>query len=139
MSNLFWFSYQPDVTAPGVDIIAAYTGAAGPTESKSDKRRPRYITESGTSMSCPHVSGIVGLLKTLYPSWSPAAIRSAIITTGTVPYHIVKVCSHACPVPPNIFSSTCFLCSKKMGQCRGVNFGFNQGTGNTICLWCRPC
>nr|XP_011461611.1 PREDICTED: subtilisin-like protease SBT5.4 [Fragaria vesca subsp. vesca] len=73
---------KPDVTAPGVDIIAAYTGAAGPTESKSDKRRPRYITESGTSMSCPHVSGIVGLLKTLYPSWSPAAIRSAIITTA---------------------------------------------------------
>jgi subtilisin family serine protease len=66
-----------------VDIIAAYTGENSPTNSKLDKRRPPYMTLSGTSMACPHVSGIVGLLKSLYPSWSPAAIKSAIMTTGT--------------------------------------------------------
>ncbi|KAG6637872.1 subtilisin-like protease SBT5.4 [Carya illinoinensis] len=73
---------KPDITAPGVDIIAAYTEAVSPTDIESDKRRFSYNVLSGTSMSCPHVSGIVGLLKTLHPTWSPAAIKSAIMTTA---------------------------------------------------------
>lgn len=73
---------QPDITAPGVNIIAAYSEAVSPTGEPFDKRTIPFNVESGTSMSCPHVSGVVGLLKTLYPSWSTAAIRSAIMTTG---------------------------------------------------------
>ncbi|KAF7816022.1 subtilisin-like protease SBT5.4 [Senna tora] len=74
---------KPDITAPGVNILAAYSEATGPTELASDKRRFPFDLLSGTSMSCPHVSGIVGLLKTLYPDWSPAAIKSAIMTTAS--------------------------------------------------------
>ncbi|XP_061945921.1 uncharacterized protein LOC133669702 [Populus nigra] len=74
---------KPDITAPGVSVIAAFTQAIGPSDAEYDKRRTPYNTQSGTSMSCPHVSGIVGLLKTLHPEWSPAAIRSAIMTTAT--------------------------------------------------------
>ncbi|XP_034899667.1 subtilisin-like protease SBT5.4 isoform X2 [Populus alba] len=74
---------KPDITAPGVSVIAAFTQAIGPSDADYDKRRTPYNTQSGTSMSCPHVSGIVGLLKTLHPEWSPAAIRSAMMTTAT--------------------------------------------------------
>ncbi|MED6208520.1 Subtilisin-like protease SBT5.3 [Stylosanthes scabra] len=74
---------KPDITAPGVSVIAAYTEDEGPTNQMFDKRRIPYNSVSGTSMSCPHISGVVGLLKTMYPSWSPAAIKSAIMTTAT--------------------------------------------------------
>jgi len=76
---------QPDITAPGVSVIAAWTRANSPTDLAFDLRRVAFNSESGTSMSCPHVSGIVGLLRTLHPEWSPAAIKSAIMTTGKPP------------------------------------------------------
>lgn len=79
---MFEYLFQPDITAPGVSVLAAFTELVGPTEDESDKRRMPFCLQSGTSMSCPHVSGIVGLLKSLHPDWSPAAIRSAIMTTG---------------------------------------------------------
>ncbi|XP_019158641.1 PREDICTED: subtilisin-like protease SBT5.3 [Ipomoea nil] len=75
---------KPDISAPGVNVIAAFTEATGPSDEDYDKRIVSFNLLSGTSMSCPHVAGVVGLLKTLYPSWSPAAIRSAIMTTATV-------------------------------------------------------
>ncbi|KAI4299848.1 hypothetical protein L6164_033270 [Bauhinia variegata] len=74
---------KPDITAPGSDIIAAYSEAISPTLQELDKRRFLYNVNSGTSMSCPHVAGIVGLLKNLHPDWSTAAIQSAIMTTAT--------------------------------------------------------
>ncbi|KAL6656210.1 hypothetical protein ACP70R_007036 [Stipagrostis hirtigluma subsp. patula] len=75
---------KPDITAPGVSILAAFTGMAGPTGLAFDERRVLFNAESGTSMSCPHVAGIAGLLKALHPDWSPAAIKSAIMTTARV-------------------------------------------------------
>ncbi|KAK8461495.1 hypothetical protein SEVIR_1G046500v4 [Setaria viridis] len=76
---------KPDITAPGVSVIAAWTRSNSPTDLAFDLRRVAFNSESGTSMSCPHVSGIVGLLRTLHPEWSPAAIKSAIMTTGKPP------------------------------------------------------
>ena len=73
---------QPDITAPGVSVLAAYSTASSPTGLIFDARRTPFNVESGTSMSCPHISGVVGLLKTLHPTWSPAMIKSAIMTTG---------------------------------------------------------
>lgn len=75
--------YQPDITAPGVDILAAWTAEDGPTRMTfNDKRVVKYNIFSGTSMPCPHVAAAAVLLKAIHPTWSTAAIRSALMTTG---------------------------------------------------------
>ncbi|XP_038903594.1 subtilisin-like protease SBT5.4 [Benincasa hispida] len=73
---------KPDITAPGVNIMAAYPNGVPLTKLPLDDRQAPFNVDSGTSMACPHVAGIVGLLKTLNPKWSPAAIKSAIMTTA---------------------------------------------------------
>ncbi|KAK2393822.1 hypothetical protein P8452_15747 [Trifolium repens] len=74
---------KPDITAPGVDILAAWTAEDGPTRMTfQDKRVVKYNIFSGTSMSSPHVSAAAVLLKARYPTWSPAAIRSALMTSA---------------------------------------------------------
>ncbi|KAF7037681.1 hypothetical protein CFC21_048009 [Triticum aestivum] len=74
---------KPDVTAPGLNILAAWSEASSPTKLDGDNRVVKYNIISGTSMSCPHVSAIAVLLKCAHPEWSAAAIRSAIMTTAT--------------------------------------------------------
>lgn len=73
---------KPDITAPGVDILAAWTGANSPSYVSTDTRRVEYNVMAGTSMSCPHVSGVAALLRQARPEWSPAAIKSAMMTTA---------------------------------------------------------
>ncbi|GAB2293251.1 hypothetical protein Dimus_027457 [Dionaea muscipula] len=73
---------KPDVIAPGVNILAGWTGFVGPTDLSIDPRRVEFNIISGTSMSCPHVSGLAALLRKAYPSWTPAAIKSALMTTA---------------------------------------------------------
>uniref|UniRef100_A0A0E0FSL2 Subtilisin-like protease n=1 Tax=Oryza nivara TaxID=4536 RepID=A0A0E0FSL2_ORYNI len=74
---------KPDVTAPGLNILAAWSEASSPTKLDGDNRVVKYNIMSGTSMSCPHVSATAVLLKSAHPGWSSAAIRSAIMTTAT--------------------------------------------------------
>ncbi|KAL1220228.1 Subtilisin-like protease SBT4.5 [Cardamine amara subsp. amara] len=71
---------KPDITAPGSEILAAYSPDAPP--SKSDTRHVKYSVVTGTSMSCPHVAGVAAYLKTFHPRWSPSMIQSAIMTTA---------------------------------------------------------
>ena len=68
---------KPDVSAPGVDILAAFHsplgGPAGPTE---------YGVISGTSMASPHAAGSAVLVLALHPDWSPAEVQSALMTSA---------------------------------------------------------
>jgi subtilisin family serine protease len=66
---------KPDVIAPGQDILAA---VAPPGNAGRD-----FNLLSGTSMSAPHVAGLAALLQDLHPTWSPMAVKSALMTTGT--------------------------------------------------------
>ncbi|XP_042486341.1 subtilisin-like protease SBT1.5 [Macadamia integrifolia] len=75
---------KPDVVAPGLNILAAWPEGIGPSGLPSDKRSTEFNILSGTSMACPHVSGLAALLKAAHPEWSPAAIRSALMTTAYV-------------------------------------------------------
>lgn len=75
---------KPDLIAPGVNILAAWTEAVGPTGLDSDTRKSEFNILSGTSMACPHVSGAAALLKSAHPDWSPAVIRSAMMTTASL-------------------------------------------------------
>ncbi|CAN8268272.1 unnamed protein product [Cochlearia groenlandica] len=70
---------KPDITAPGSEILAAYSPTVPP--SSSDTRHVKYSVLSGTSMSCPHVAGVAAYVKSFHPQWSPSMIQSAIMTT----------------------------------------------------------
>ncbi|CAL4954121.1 unnamed protein product [Urochloa decumbens] len=61
---------KPDIAAPGANILA--------------EKGNSYEIMSGTSMATPHVTGIIALLKALHPNWSPAALKSAIVTTASI-------------------------------------------------------
>ncbi|XVE88289.1 hypothetical protein DITRI_Ditri19aG0057800 [Diplodiscus trichospermus] len=75
---------KPDITAPGVNILAAWSEASSPTKLPEDHRSVKYNFFSGTSMSCPHVSGAAALLRAIHPDWSFSAIKSALMTTAWI-------------------------------------------------------
>lgn len=62
---------KPDITGPGVDILAAGRAADG-----------NYFLNSGTSMSSPHLAGAAALVRAVQPTWTVAEVKSAIQTTA---------------------------------------------------------
>lgn len=78
---------KPDVTAPGVDIIAQMTPALDQAQRDQVAAGtlvppPAWDTLNGTSMASPHVAGVALLLKQANPTWGPGAIKSALMTSA---------------------------------------------------------
>lgn len=65
---------KPDITAPGVSVVAAVAPPSGAGRS--------FDLYSGTSMSSPHIAGLGALYLGVHPLWSPAAVKSAMMTTA---------------------------------------------------------
>ncbi|ONK62627.1 uncharacterized protein A4U43_C07F6140 [Asparagus officinalis] len=69
---------KPDISGPGLNILAAWNRNAN---SRSSYKVPFNVV-SGTSMATPHISGVAALIKSLHSDWSPAMIKSAIMTSS---------------------------------------------------------
>ena len=69
---------KPEITAPGVDIVAAQADGT----QLGDVVAPGYVALSGTSMAAPHVSGAVALLKQQHPAWSAAQLKAGLVATA---------------------------------------------------------
>ncbi|KAK6131336.1 hypothetical protein DH2020_034919 [Rehmannia glutinosa] len=72
---------KPDIAAPGVAILAAWP-SNDKKEALPERDPPLFDVLSGTSMACPHVSGLAATVKSQHPTWSASSIRSAIMTTA---------------------------------------------------------
>ncbi len=69
---------KPDITAPGVQILAAMTPTPG---SVTDGPPGQYYQAiAGTSMSSPHIAGAALLVAAVHPGWTPGQIKSAMMT-----------------------------------------------------------
>lgn len=82
---------KPDVMAPGALVLAAWpSNIEVGRDRKQRALHSDYTILSGTSIACPHATGVAPLLKRAHPDWSPTAIKSAIMTTADMIVLIIQ-------------------------------------------------
>src|SRR3989344_864960 len=64
--NPITLELKPELTAPGVDIVSLALGSGN-------------ATDTGTSMSAPHVSGAAALILQVHPEWSALEVKGALV------------------------------------------------------------
>jgi subtilisin family serine protease len=73
---------KPDVTAPGVQVLAGTTPQPDQTTADNGPPGNLYMAIAGTSMSSPHAAGVSALVKAAHPTWTPPMIKSALMTSS---------------------------------------------------------
>ncbi len=74
---------KPDVTAPGVQVLAGTTPQPDQTTADNGPPGNLYMAIAGTSMASPHSAGVSALVKAAHPTWTPEEIKSALMTSAT--------------------------------------------------------
>lgn len=84
--------YHPTITAPGVQIVSARTATGAAINALSPREElatcvnripASYVCATGTSMSAPHITGIVALLYQAYPRITPDQVKSTLVKTAS--------------------------------------------------------
>ncbi len=73
---------KPDVTAPGIQVLAGMTPQPDETTPTNGPPGNLYQAIAGTSMSSPHSAGVSALVKASHPDWTPEMIKSALMTSS---------------------------------------------------------
>jgi hypothetical protein len=73
---------KPDITAPGLQVLAGMTPQPDQTTPTNGPSGNDFQAIAGTSMSSPHAAGVSALVKAAHPDWSPAEIKSALMTSS---------------------------------------------------------
>ncbi|KAK6783227.1 hypothetical protein RDI58_021024 [Solanum bulbocastanum] len=113
---------KPDIIGPGVNILAAWHISLD----NNTNTNSRFNMISGTSMSCPHLSGVAALLKSVHPDWSPAAIKSAIMTTADVLNLGSNLIEDETYLPANVFATGAGHCNNKLIGARYFRYTGND-------------
>lgn len=69
---------KPDITAPGVGIVAARAAGAQIGEPVGDA----YMRLSGTSMATPHAAGAAAILAQEHPDWRAGQLKAALMASA---------------------------------------------------------
>lgn len=71
---------KPDITAPGIQVLAGHTPA--PSGYESGPTGQYYQAIAGTSMSSPHAAGVAALVIAARPDFTPGQVKSALMTSS---------------------------------------------------------
>ncbi len=73
---------KPDITAPGIEILAGNSAAPAPSAVASGPPGENFQAIAGTSMSAPHATGVAALVFATHPKWTPGQVKSAMMTSA---------------------------------------------------------